>query len=225
MSEGVLKGLPKPKTLEEASYESLREAITSGRLKPGDRISVNQTAKDLGVSRLPVIHALRRLASEGFVQLRPHKSVLVTKPTPKELKVRFLMLSALEEVALRESWPLSRETIESMEKAQATFAEALTSGKPADEADLQFHAQIWQAAEVAQLYTTVRTLWDQGAFYRLLVHRSADSKARQQRIQDHNAILAAMAMSEPDRAVEALRSHRERALGRLERMVHDETEN
>src|SRR4051794_10946077 len=81
-------------TLEEGAYQGMRRAITDGILLPGDRISVNAMAAQLGVSRLPVIHALRRLASEGFVEIHPHKNVTVSKPTPKELRVRMLMMIA-----------------------------------------------------------------------------------------------------------------------------------
>ena len=59
------------RTLEEHTYGSLREAISTGAVRPGYRLSADQLAKDLGVSRMPVVQALRRLASEGFVTAEP----------------------------------------------------------------------------------------------------------------------------------------------------------
>src|SRR5882757_2339200 len=106
--------LEEPLTLEESAYRELRRVITDGLLRPGERISINAIALRMGVSRLPVIHALRRLASEGFVQIRPHRNAIVTKPTKQEIRVRMLMMIALEEIAVREAWPLAPAAIARM---------------------------------------------------------------------------------------------------------------
>src|SRR5579859_3016033 len=92
-----IQPLGEPLTLEEGAYNELKRVIADGVLRPGDRVSINAIAQRMGVSRLPVIHALRRLSSEGFVQMRPHRNAIVTKPTRKEIRVRVLAMMGLEE--------------------------------------------------------------------------------------------------------------------------------
>jgi DNA-binding GntR family transcriptional regulator len=93
----------KYRTLEELAYQDIRRAIAEGRLAPGQRIVVNSLAAASGVSRIPVMQALRRLQTEGFVRITPHKDVVVTSPSPEEFRERFLLMATLEALCLREA--------------------------------------------------------------------------------------------------------------------------
>ncbi len=203
-------------TLEERSYLELRRLITEGALRPGDRISVNAMAKGLAVSRLPVIHALRRLASEGFVQIRPHKNVVVSKPTPKEMRGQFLMFAALEEIALREAWPLALDRIARMDTLHRRLARELESGTSGEDADYAFHELVWRAATIEYLYTTIQTLWNLTAYYRMLVYKR-DAHGVGDRIAEHQAILRAIQDGDLEGAIAHTRRHR---LSSLERVEH-----
>jgi DNA-binding GntR family transcriptional regulator len=75
----LLPSLGKHRTLEELAYGDIRRAIVDGSLPPGRRIVPNSLAAAAGVSRIPVLQALRRLESEGFVRITPHKEVVVTE--------------------------------------------------------------------------------------------------------------------------------------------------
>ncbi len=55
------------KPLREIVFESLREAIIQGKLRPGERLMEIQLAEEMGVSRTPVREAIRKLELEGFV--------------------------------------------------------------------------------------------------------------------------------------------------------------
>jgi DNA-binding GntR family transcriptional regulator len=65
------------KPLREMVFESLREAIILGRLKPGERLMEIQLAEEMGVSRTPVREAIRKLELEGFVVMVPRKGAYV----------------------------------------------------------------------------------------------------------------------------------------------------
>src|SRR3989304_1404994 len=60
------------------THDSLKQAILSGRLEPGERINQEQIAKGLGVSRTPVREALHLLAREGLVALLPRRGAFVS---------------------------------------------------------------------------------------------------------------------------------------------------
>lgn len=209
-------------TLEEGAYQEMRRIITDGVLHPGDRLSVNAMAQRLGVSRLPVIHALRRLASEGFVQIRPHKNAIVTKPTPKEVRVRVLMMIALEEIAVREAWPLAPTDLARMEALYARSCQQIEAGESDEETDWRFHELVWRASGVEQLRFTIQTLWDQGAYYRMLGIKKYG--VVHYRIAEHGTILRAFSKDGPQEAIECIRAHRLSALQRLNQMFAETTD-
>lgn len=71
---------------------------SSLKLKPGQRLSENSLAKEIGVSRTPVREALRRLAGEGWLTLVADTGVWVSSPTRREI------LNAYEFRAKLETW-------------------------------------------------------------------------------------------------------------------------
>lgn len=56
-------------TLEQLAYRDIRKAIVDGTLAPGERSVANTLAAAAGISRIPVMQALRRLESEGIARL------------------------------------------------------------------------------------------------------------------------------------------------------------
>ena len=82
-------------TLERLAYEHIRRAIVEGRLAPGERIVAQAVAAEAGISRIPVMQALRRLESEGFVCINPHRDVVVAALSPEEFRERFLLMATL----------------------------------------------------------------------------------------------------------------------------------
>lgn len=67
--------------LRDDAYDSLRQDIISGRVRPGARLHVEAIAARLGVSRTPIHEALSKLAGDGFVEVRPQKETRVAIPS------------------------------------------------------------------------------------------------------------------------------------------------
>ncbi len=63
--------------LRNLATDVLREAILTGRYKPGERLVEDRIARDFDISRIPVREALRALATEGLVELRPRRGAVV----------------------------------------------------------------------------------------------------------------------------------------------------
>ncbi|MFQ6171449.1 GntR family transcriptional regulator [Oryzobacter sp. R7] len=74
----ALQALSDRGSLVDQVRDSIRAAITSGRLDPGDRLREIPLSKHFGVSTTPVREALRRLESEGLVQVHPRRGAVVT---------------------------------------------------------------------------------------------------------------------------------------------------
>jgi DNA-binding GntR family transcriptional regulator len=97
------------RTKAQYVYESLREDILQGRLRPGARLVFSQVASRFGVSPIPVREAVRQLETEGLVELKPHTRVEVTS-LPWERGVwAYELRMVLEPVAVRDATPFVSE--------------------------------------------------------------------------------------------------------------------
>lgn len=94
-----------PMTAEEEAYSFILDAICKGTYRTGDRLIAEDIAGEIGMSRMPVREAFRRLAAEGLVTLRPNRGAVVSGLNLNEMQEVFEMRSALEGLALRVAVP------------------------------------------------------------------------------------------------------------------------
>ena len=87
--------------LRDVVFNTLREAILKGDLKPGERLMELQLAAQLGVSRTPIREAIRKLELEGLVIMIPRKGAVVAEITEKSLRDVLEVRRALEALAVR----------------------------------------------------------------------------------------------------------------------------
>jgi DNA-binding GntR family transcriptional regulator len=84
------------RSLHDELTERLRRLITHGELSPGQKIREKALCLQFGVSRTPLREALKVLASEGIVTLRPNRGAVVSALTVEELEEVFPVMGALE---------------------------------------------------------------------------------------------------------------------------------
>ena len=94
-----------PATAEEEAYSYLLDAICKGDYRTGDRLIAEDIANAIGMSRMPVREAFRRLAAEGLVNLRPNRGAIVSGLNMAQMREVFEMRSALEGLAVRLAVP------------------------------------------------------------------------------------------------------------------------
>lgn len=87
------------RSLHDQVVSCVRDLIIEGKLEPGIRIDEAQLIAELGVSRTPFREALRTLAAEGLVIVRPSKGSVVCKLTPKDVFGMLQVLGQLEKLA------------------------------------------------------------------------------------------------------------------------------
>ena len=71
--------------LDDKIYQRLKAMITESQLEPGQRILQEQLARDMGVSRTPLVNALKRLTQEGHLEWLPRRAIYVKRFTPREV--------------------------------------------------------------------------------------------------------------------------------------------
>ena len=104
--------------LRDVVFNTLRQAILRGELKPGERLMEIQLANKLGVSRTPIREAIRKLELEGLVLMIPRKGAEVAEITEKNMRDVLEVRKALEELAVQLACEkITAEEIEEMKKA------------------------------------------------------------------------------------------------------------
>jgi DNA-binding GntR family transcriptional regulator len=84
--DDVLPRLPEAKLIRDRVVDALRDAIVSGRLKPGARIRERELVALLGVSRSPLREAIRLLEGEGFIVSENHRGARVSELSATDLR-------------------------------------------------------------------------------------------------------------------------------------------
>jgi DNA-binding GntR family transcriptional regulator len=204
-------------TLEELAYHHIRRAIVEGQLAPGQRIVAQAVARAAGISRIPVMQALRRLESDGFVRINPHRDVVVTALSPEEFRERFLLMAALEALCVREAeGRFSPAMLKRLRELQEDIITARAQGNTARAvaADGEFHRLLWEASGMRQVAQVLQNVWDRGEYYRYIMHARRGGFAAES-LAEHEAILRALEDQDVARAAKVVETHRLRAMARL----------
>jgi DNA-binding GntR family transcriptional regulator len=96
-----LSSIAAPESLTSKVVKALRAAILGGEIAPGERLSVPDLARRLGVSRTPAREALLVLEREGLVESRPRLGTVVLSGGKQGLKQLFELREALDGMAAR----------------------------------------------------------------------------------------------------------------------------
>lgn len=189
---------------------ALRAAITGGVVAPGHRLQEERLAEEYGVSRIPVREALRQLAAEGFVEIRPNRGAVVAELTAREAQGLLDVREALEALVARQA--AENRTSAQLSRLRQLLDEAnqvLAEGRVRDLVGLnsRFHALLAEAGGnpvavdlVSQLQSKIDWVYAAN-----VSTAAADSWA------DHAAIVDAVADQDPARAEALLHDHLQRA--------------
>ena len=111
------KPMEKHLTLREKILEHIRDAIISGSLKAGSRVSEPELAERYGISRTPIREAFRQLESEGYLTVIPRRGAVVSEFSQKDVEDFYAIKSILEGYAARQA--CNKLTGKELDKLQA----------------------------------------------------------------------------------------------------------
>ncbi len=87
-------------TISEIAFNEIRQAILSGKFRPGERINQKQLTEELGISIIPLREAFKQLQAEGFISIIPHRGAYVNELSLQEIEDVYLIRVELEGLAL-----------------------------------------------------------------------------------------------------------------------------
>ena len=195
-------------TLTDQALKEIREAIRSGKLKPGERLVEMQLAEEMQISRFPIREALRYLEKEGLVETRPFKGTHVVEFTEKDMAELYSLRSALEELAVRilvEN--LDDKKIKQLETIVHAMQQASQTGNLDQmiSEDLRFHQTICEMSGHRKLLEVWQTLESQLQVF-LTIEKDFFETAYLY-VSTHDPIMDAIKQRNAKKAEKAIRDH------------------
>ncbi|RTZ99760.1 MAG: hypothetical protein DSY90_00530 [Deltaproteobacteria bacterium] len=200
--------LEKRLTLVDQVANQLREAITSGRLKSGDRLIEADIAKSMQIGRNAVREAIRYMEKEGLVTTTPFKGAHVTIPNIDEIDQMFEVMSGLEGMCARLA--AQKMTNQGLKKIECLHAElenhyAEKDPKAYLKINWQFHEYIQELSKNKVLSEVTSGLRQKTLLYdRRQLYQPNRFNAS---MQEHRKILAAFRKKDPDLAEQMMKNH------------------
>ena len=194
--------------LRDVVFNTLRQAILRGELKPGERLMEIQLANKLGVSRTPIREAIRKLELEGLVLMIPRKGAEVAEITEKTLKDVLEIRRALEELAVQLACEkITKEGLKELKKAGDDFKKVLKSQDITEvaEADVRFHDVIYMATDNPKLIQLLNNFREQ--MYRFRVEYLKKDEVRPQLLAEHDEIIKYITEGNKEEAARVVCKH------------------
>jgi DNA-binding GntR family transcriptional regulator len=214
---------PRPTSLAAFVYQTLLERIVTGAAKPGSRLIIDQIAKELEVSLIPVREALARLGAEGLVEYRLNHGYRVTpSPTAESYREIFIARLALETGAIRHApMPIDAEQVQRLRDINEQIGRLRPSRTYRgfhEFVDLNdaFHLTLVELSRNKTLLDLYSKLAYSSRTTRRLEGRGVPDLA--QNVREHNKIIGALRQGDLRGAAEAAEQH---ILSGMQRFLRD----
>lgn len=194
--------------LRDVVFNTLREGILTGKLKPGERLMEIHLADKLGVSRTPIREAIRMLELEGLVTMIPRRGAEVSRISEQDLRDVLEVRASLESLAARLACvKITEEQRQELRNAADAFVKSTLSGNvtAVAQADVKFHDIILQASGNRQLIQLVNNLSERMFRYRLQYVK--DTKNHKKLIQEHSLIMNSILDGNVEEAIKQVETH------------------
>ena len=199
-------------TLAEQVRQRLWEWILKGKLKPGDRLRIQELAKTLKVSDTPVREALIRLRQTGVVQSVPWVGTRIREFTRRDIEEVFDVRKALECFAVRmAAVRIAEGRLQQLKQRLLAANEALDQGEvgPSIVADNEFHAEIVRSAGNSRISTLLGNIRDQ--IYMFAGFGARTPEGPRESLHMHLQIVDLLLQRDTDAAVRLMEEHLEQA--------------
>lgn len=210
-----LRGPMRYRTKQELVYQTLRSAIMRCDLRPGQRLVIDELARKLEVSAIPVREALHLLQSEGLVTSVPHVGATVSLISRESIDEVFAVLEGLEIVATRSATlRLTSADAAALEGITVAMDEAWQMGRNEEWADLnsRFHLAISRLSAMPMLQEMTERVLDHWDRVRRFYFSGVLVRRIEQAQEEHRALLRAMKAKDLVALEQTVKQHNQGAL-------------
>ena len=210
--------------LDQKVYEILKNMIIERQLLPGEKIPQEKLAQDLGISRTPLVSALKFLEHEKLVESKPRRGYFVRLFSKQEMVSIFELREVLEGLAARRAAAnITKQEIETLNDFFRAFIKSadITDFKAYAREDRRFHNFISEIGGKEFLKSILQTCNIITASYQYL---SPEGLVRppNETIQEHLAVIEAIGDRDPDAAEALMRRHLKKTIAHLRQDIEME---
>ena len=194
--------------LRDVVFNTLRQAILVGELKPGERLMEIHLADRLGVSRTPIREAIHKLEREGLVTIIPRRGAEVSQITEKSMNDVLEVRRALDALCVELACDrITEDGLKNLKAACDNFEQCVRTGdsKKIAQADVALHDIIVQATGNQRLIQLVNNLSEQ--MYRYRFEYIKDSSQHKTLVEEHRIIYQSIVRKDKKTAADAARTH------------------
>ena len=192
-------------------YNRLMEDIFCGEMKPGQHLPSIPISQKYGVSRTPVLEALRRMESDGIVVSYPGKGTCLINPSKGEVREFFVVRSILEKEALKMAFENSSVIFTSLLKESIISEKNMYSNSPTNAEfihnSLAFHYVIAEASGNSLLHKYIHNVLHNIYVFEILLYDFPAAFNKAAGWADHQRLLDLIETKDIDRACTELQNH------------------
>ena len=190
--------------------DELRRRVLVGDLLPGEQLRQATLADDFGISRVPLREAMLVLADEGLLVHQANRGFVVAKRSSEELAQIHPLLGLLESELLTNGfmWP-NQEVLTRMRILNKRMADLIDAAHWVDIVPLnrEFHRLLWAQSPLNVVVAQVERLWTLASAY--IITSYSTVARRRAAVEEHQAIIEALAGRDMDKLREAHAAHRD----------------
>ncbi len=211
--------------LDQKAYLIIKEMINDRRLAPGDKISQEKLAGELGISRTPLISALKFLEKEKLVEARPRRGFFVRAFDRYEMISIFELREVLEGLAARRA---AMEVTDRQIRQLRTFFKDFSGQGPISDyrdycrEDRRFHNFVTQIA-AREFLASILSSYNIISFSYQLVASEGLVRSPDETLGEHMAIIDAICDRDPQAAESMMRRHFKRTIANLTSAAESES--
>jgi len=198
---------------KELVSETLRQAILNGQLLPGTRLVIDDLAKQLGVSPIPVREALQQLDADGYIVLEPYLGAKVAPIEAESVTEVFSLLETMEVVSSRTACQhLSEADFSALEMILLKMDSLVNEPELWSQENRNFHSFICEKSGtrlIGSLMSKVLDHWDRLHRYFL---KDVFARRLRQAQREHWEILKSLRTRDPARTETVVRQHAQAAM-------------
>lgn len=201
---------PENISLAEAVYKQFLGALVSGRILPGERLTVDSIATRMEVSHIPVREALQRLQESGFLSINRKTGVIINELSIERIEEVLEIRITLETLAARKAALTRRKgTLDKLEALQREYEynAVFHNVDKLLKINKEFHHTIYREADMPILENIIEGLWYRmSPYFHLLLRmlENTDNQLARQNVTYHAAILESIRQKSPESVTEWL---------------------
>ncbi len=192
----------------EMAYVSLKEAIVKGDLHPGQRLVESALSDQMGISRIPVREAIKKLEQDGLIEKLEKGGFIVKNPSREEIEETFGIRACLESYAAAlATRHMDASTIDRLEDVLSKYRDALKQGNITKMTQLNNRLDeiIYGTSGSKKLYALIGNFRDFISRYRKALLTCMDYAAIS--LSEHEEIVQAMKEKDGEKVEKLVRNH------------------